>query len=101
MVLRVNVVDANYEPDDDQPITTTDLNNQGATSLVAVTPDDTEELADIARALYVGEAGNIAVIAENDTDAVTFSDFGPGYLMVRTKQVLATGTTAGNIVALM
>lgn len=71
---------------------------QGA---AAVTPSDSTDL-DVqgSRGLWVGGAGNVAVItAQGDT--VTFNGVAAGYLLpVAVSRVLATGTTATNLVAL-
>jgi hypothetical protein len=69
-------------------------------------PDDTKPLPNHARALYVGVAGNIAVIAGADPDGipgasqiVILANVPVGLLRdVNIKQVMATGTSAGSIV---
>lgn len=71
----------------------------------AVTKDDTNDLSKHARAIYVGGAGDLAVQAfdpsTNKLANVTFVGLAAGTLLpVRTKRVLATGTTATSIVAL-
>lgn len=64
-----------------------------------VTPSDTTVLTGC-RALYIGVAGDVAVMARGDTTPSTFVAHPAGYMFVQAKQVLATGTTATNIVAL-
>jgi hypothetical protein len=73
-----------------------------ATKLVAVTPHDDNDLAGgICRALWVGGAGNVAVIAADDTDPVTIVAVSAGReLPISVKRVRATNTTATSIVAL-
>lgn len=72
-----------------------------ATKLRAVTPDDDNDLAGGAcRALYIGTAGDITLIASEDEDEVTLPDCPAGILPVATLRVLATGTDADGIVAL-
>lgn len=66
----------------------------------AVTPNDATDLGHVAKALYLGQGGDIAVIPANGTEAVTLKAHGPGYVAVQTRRVLATGTTAQQIVAL-
>jgi len=68
---------------------------------VAITPSDTTDLPEIAR-LYVGGAGDLVVVlANNENDeAVTLSAAPVGYHPLLVRRVLATGTTATNIVAL-
>jgi hypothetical protein len=67
----------------------------------AVTPSDSASLPNKPRALYVGTAGNLAI--RNTTDGVTVTLVGVpagSLLPVRPDRVMATGTTASNIVAL-
>lgn len=72
------------------------------TKAANVTPNDTTDLTKVADALWVGGAGNIAVILENDTSEVVLNGAAAGQLIqnIRVKRVLATNTTATNIVAL-
>ena len=63
-----------------------------------VTPSDSTVLTPT-RGLYVGTSGNIAV-QMSDGSNVTFVSVPQGILPVRVVKVLATGTTASNIVAL-
>ena len=72
-----------------------------AINAVAITPDDDNDLATIARSVYIGGAGDLAVILEGDTVAVTFSGMLVGVVYsIRAKRINATNTTATNIVAL-
>lgn len=71
-----------------------------ASSAVAVTPHDTNELTVYSRGLYVGVSGNVAVIPVNGSSAVTFVGLAAGIIHpIRAKVVLSTGTTATSIVA--
>ena len=73
----------------------------GARSAVAVTPHDSNELPLPTRGLYVGGAGNVAVLLSLDTVPVTLVAVPAGSVLpLRVKLVLATGTTATSIVAL-
>lgn len=70
-----------------------------AVSATAVTKSDTA--ANAYRALYIGGAGDVAVILDGDTVAVTFVGVPAGTFMpVRTAKVMAANTTATNIVGL-
>ena len=70
-----------------------------AQSLKAVTPNDSADLPDgVCRALYVGGFGDLALIAENDSSEVTLVGVS-GWISVRARRVMATNTTATNIVA--
>ncbi len=74
-----------------------------ARGCVAVSPSDSADLAVPAKALYIGVAGDVAVLPLNATDtsqAVTFTAHPVGYMPVQVRRVLSTGTTATNIVAL-
>ncbi len=77
------------------------IEDQGARKLLAVTPHDTNnQNISGCRALWVGVAGNVAVIAENDTEAVTLVGVPIGVLPVKVKRLMATNTTATTFVAL-
>lgn len=78
------------------------VEDQGARQLRLLTPSDTAELPlGVCRALWVGGAGNLAVIAEGDTAAVTISGVAAGAVVpVRAQNVMSTNTTATLIVAL-
>jgi hypothetical protein len=72
-----------------------------AGSGAAVTPDDGANLAQTSRAIYVGGAGNLAVILDRDTSAVTFLAVAAGTLLpIRARRVMSTNTTATSILAL-
>jgi len=72
-----------------------------ATHLEAVTPSDSTTYDPPLRALFVGGAGNLAVIAEDDAAAVTMTGVPAGSLVpVMVKKVMSTSTTATNIVGL-
>ncbi len=65
------------------------------------TPSDTVDLTTYAKALYVGAAGNVRVltVGGEDGEAVTFANHPVGWLPVQVRRILATGTTAAQIVA--
>ena len=66
---------------------------------LAVTPNDSTDLAFTGRALWVGVGGNISVILDEDTAAVTFVAVPSGTLLpVRVRRVRSTGTTASSLV---
>lgn len=69
-----------------------------AYKLTAVTPSDATTLVGV-RALWVGGAGTISVIAVNDTAAVTLSVPAGTLLPIFAKKVMAA-TTATLIVAM-
>mgnify|MGYP000700423410 CR=1 FL=1 len=71
-----------------------------ATNAASVTPNDSTVL-DCTRGLWVGGAGNIAVVMRGGSAAVTFSGVPAGTLLpFRVTKVMSTNTTATLIVAL-
>lgn len=66
----------------------------------AVTPSDSQPLAAVSRALYVGGSGALAVEMLSGA-TVTLAEAQAGMIYpLRVRRVLATGTTASGIVAL-
>jgi hypothetical protein len=72
--------------------------SETANNAFAVTPSDSND--NIASALYIGTTGNVAVIPQGQANSVIFTAHPVGYLPVRVSKVLATGTTASNILGL-
>jgi len=71
-----------------------------AHSALAVTPSDSTVLP-TTRGLWVGVAGNVAVTMADDGNNITFVGVLAGSILpIQVTQVLATGTTATNIIAL-
>ena len=67
----------------------------------AITPDDLNDIAEVTRALYIGGAGDITVITKTGSQ-ITFNGLNNGSILpVRVSRILATGTTASNIVGLV
>ncbi len=72
-----------------------------ARKLVAVTPSDATLLQGV-RGLYVGVTGDVAVLAVGDSAAQTFKAVPAGAILpVEAAKVMATNTTATNILALI
>jgi len=68
---------------------------------IAITPSDATVLPDGIRGVWVGGAGNIAVIMSGDTTAVTLAGVPAGTLLpIQISKVMATNTTATAITAL-
>lgn len=67
-----------------------------------VTPSDANDFAYQSRAIYVGVAGDVAVVFADDPDnPLIFPGVPAGSLLpVRASRINSTGTTAGNILAL-
>lgn len=64
----------------------------------SVTPNDSTDLANVAKALWVGVAGDV-VIDTTQGDTVTFKNV-QGLLPMRCARVRSTSTTATDIVAM-
>lgn len=72
---------------------------QVGTKLRTVTPSDSTVVA--CQALWVGTAGNVAVLAEGDSAAVTILNVADGTILpIACNKVMSTNTTASNIVAI-
>ncbi len=85
-----------------------------ARSAIAVTPSDTKDVTDVtgdnapyyASALYVGATGDVTVVTASDQSnsgagtAVTFKSVPVGWFPVQVRRVMATNTTASQIVGL-
>ncbi len=67
---------------------------------IQVTPSDVTPLAQVSRALYIGQGGDVDVTLA-DGDTVIFEAVPGGSLLpIRAETVRSTGTTATGIVAL-
>jgi hypothetical protein len=67
----------------------------------AVTPNDSTDLLEIPKALYVGATGSLVVTLVDDSASVTFVAVPAGALLpIRPRRVHASGTTAASILAL-
>ena len=62
----------------------------------AVVPNDAVDLPHVTRALYLGGAGDVTVTLRGGA-TVTFVAMGTGWHPLRAVRVLATGTTASDI----
>lgn len=69
------------------------------TGAVALTTSDTTTLSGV-RGLYIGVSGDVAVITADKSTAVTFKSVPVGVLPIEVVKVMATNTTATNILAL-
>lgn len=70
-----------------------------ARSAAAVTPNDSADLANSAKALWVGVEGDVVVDTTGGQTSVIFKNV-KGILPVSVKRVRSTNTTATDIVAL-
>jgi len=71
-----------------------------AENIAAITPHDSNELANVSRGIYVGVGGDVKVTTRGGTTE-TFKNAAAGSVLpVRAKLVFATGTTATNLLNL-
>lgn len=71
-------------------------------SAFVITPNDSTDLSQPIRGLYVGATGNVVVIFEGDTANVTLTGVAGGIVHpFAIKRVLATGTTATGLVGVL
>lgn len=78
----------------DRHASISDATDYPAKSVVAVSPSDANDLAFVCKALLCTVAGNVSIIAQEDTAPVTIPLTVGQLLPVRVKRVRATGTTA-------
>lgn len=66
-----------------------------------VTPDNTTELTNVSRALYVGVGGDVSVQMAVTGTAIVFKNVPTGTILpIRIRRVNSTATTATNMVSL-
>lgn len=67
----------------------------------AVTPNDSTDLLQTTRALFVGTTGNLALVLASGA-ALSFANVASGTVLpLRVRRIKATGTTATDIVGLL
>lgn len=67
----------------------------------AITPDDEDDLSEVVRAIYVGTGGTLSAVLK-DGATLSFVGLADGSLLpVRASRILATGTTATDLVGLV
>lgn len=71
-----------------------------ADNLVAITPNDSTDLVNVSRAIYVGGAGDLVVTPYGGGSNVTLAVVAGAVLPIRVSRVLSTGTTATGLVNL-
>lgn len=85
----------------DEFTSTSDSTTSPARNASAVTPHDTNPLANTSKGLFVGGAGNIACRFADDSADVTITGVVAGSILpIRVSHVRDTNTTATNILAL-
>lgn len=86
---------------DDQFRNTADSPIAPAETCFAITPDDTSELLQATKAIYVGSNGDIALVPLQGSTPVVFANVAAGAIIpVRARAVHASGTTCTNILGL-
>lgn len=76
-----------------------DQQNAPATTLVALTKSDSATFSPT-RGLYVGGAGDVAVVDLSGNSVTLVGALAGSVLPIRCTQLLSTGTTATNVIAL-
>ena len=69
--------------------------------LFDIVPSDVNDLAYIPRAIYIGSSGDLAVEPEIGSPVIFTNLFQGTWITIRVKKVLATGTTATNLIAMV
>lgn len=68
----------------------------------AIEPHDVNQLSQAPKAIFVGQGGNITLVPLRGSATVTFYNIASGSVLdVRPKAILATGTTAADLVGLV
>lgn len=67
----------------------------------AISPNDNADLPEITRALYIGGDGDIVLTTKGGTQITFTGVIASSFLPIRASRILATGTTAANIVGLI
>lgn len=76
------------------------LSEAPAQSAEAITPNDSNLIGPF-RSVWVGGAGNVAALLVEDSAPITFNAVPAGTLLpIAVKKIMATGTTATNILGL-
>lgn len=66
-----------------------------------ITPSDTQELQVVTKAVYIGQGGDVTLLAIDNASDVTFRNVPTGAILdVRVSAIRATGTSAADIVGL-
>jgi hypothetical protein len=71
-----------------------------ATSAEDINPTDSQDLGTVPRAIYIGGAGDLAVVTLNGSSVKFIGLLAGTILPVRVKRVKSTGTTATALISL-
>lgn len=83
-----------------KPVTASFDDTAPASGFAAITPHDSTDLTYVTRAVYVGGAGNLVAVDEQN-NPVTFTGVTAGSILpIRVRRVNSTSTTATSLVAL-
>lgn len=72
-----------------------------SSSLITINPDNTKDLPNITKAIFIGTGGDVNIIAAHDDTPVSIYVQSGTLLPIRAKKILSSGTTASNIVGLL
>lgn len=80
----------------------TDSPTAPASQSSTVTPHDSDALASVSKAIYIGTGGNISVRLAGDSTDRVFTNLPNGSILpIRVTHIRATGTSAADLVALL
>lgn len=74
---------------------------QSARKCFAITPHDTTELTYVTTGIYVGGAGDVKIIAVDDSVAVTFADVPAGTILPVQARIVHTDTAATGLIGMV
>ena len=66
-----------------------------------ISPNDAADISEVTRAIYVGSAGDLNVVTKAGTQLLFTGLSGGSVLPIPVSRVLATNTTADNIIGLV
>jgi hypothetical protein len=72
---------------------------RGENLFAPITPSDTDNISLSITGLYVGTSGDLNIVPQNGDDSVMLRNVPVGQIRIAPRKILATGTTASNIIA--
>lgn len=73
-----------------------------AEACFSIIPTDGQDLTQATKAIYIGQGGDVRLLPLRGADAVTFVNVASGSVLdVRARRILASGTTAADMIGLI
>lgn len=67
-----------------------------------IEPSDVAALPQATKAIYIGQGGDVRLLAVRSAQPVTFANLAPGSMLdVRASRIMMTGTTAADLIGLV